>query len=324
MRALLDKHRRAELAAAEERCSEKAGALDVAGKTWKQVLGARVAYHGQLVREGADIAARNGTEGEARKTETSRARKVYEERLRYAQEQLDAFIAEDARREAQWTAHFADLAEKNEARVRAAEAAVAKVKQAVEAAGDAADRVITEAEAAEWAKAMGGDGGINAATGDGDTGMNVTATTPRAARTAATTPATALVPDTPPPPLAAPTTDEDRGRLLKAKLIVHHWLQQDEDWPVSYENLGLQPQEVAVLVGVAVWTRHDPSDDMHQAAKPLKRGLFGTISCALKALRVSTAAVVASAQAAAAAAMESVEAAAKRRRAADGVDESML
>ncbi len=166
MRVLLDKHRRAELAAAEERCSEKAGALDVAGKTWKQVLGARVAYHGQLVREGADIAARKGTEGEARKTETSRARKVYEERLRYAQEQLDAFIAEDARREAQWTAHFADLAEKNEARVRAAEAAVAKVKQAVEAAGDAADRVITEAEAAEWAKAMGGDGGISAAAGD--------------------------------------------------------------------------------------------------------------------------------------------------------------
>ncbi len=324
MRTLLSKHRQAELAAAGERCSERAGALEVAGKTWKQVLAARVAYHGQLVRDNADLAARKEAEEDARAASAAKALKVYEERVRYAQDQLNEFSTENAKREAQWKAHYSDLIDKSEARLRAAEAGVEKAKLAVEAAGDAADRVISEAEAASWSKTAGGTSDCSG-TADGDTLMG------EGARTAAPTtptgtasPLPVLVPCTPPPALATPTTDEEREKLLKAKMIVHHWLQQDDEWPLSYENLGLLPGEVAVLVGGTVWQRYYPAGEAPDGARPLKKGLVGAISCALNALEVSTAAVIANAQAAASAAMASVEAEAKRARTAVVTDESML
>ncbi len=324
MRTLLSKHRQAELAAAGERCSERAGALEVAGKTWKQVLAARVAYHGQLVRDNADLAARKEAEEDARAASAARALKVYEERVRYAQDQLNEFSTENAKREAQWKAHYSDLIDKSEARLRAAEAEVEKAKLAAEAAGDAADRVISEAEAASWSKTAGGTSDCSG-TADGDTLMG------EGARTAAPTtptgtasPLPVLVPYTPPPTLATPTTDEEREKLLKAQIIVHHWLQQDDEWPLSYENLGLLPGEVAVLVGGTVWQRYYPAGEAPDGARPLKKGLVGAISCALNALEVSTAAVIANAQAAASAAMASVEAEAKRARTAVVTDESML
>ncbi len=321
MRSLLNKHRLAELVMAEAKSPRTGGAMEIAGKSWKQVLMAKSAYHSQLAKDGADLAARRISEREARATQAATARKVYEERLRYAQEQLLTFESELAKKESQWEAHFDDLVEKSLARSRAAEAAMLTAKAAVDAAGDAADKPITEAEAASFGKAAALD--VDHPMLDTSPAGALAAAAASAALAAARP--VALVPYTPPPKLAAPATDEERERLLKAKIIVHHWHQQDEDLPLSFADLGLQPREVAILVGKAVWERHYSSGITPEANQLLGRGLVGAISGALTALEVDTAAVIARAQAAAETAMASVEAAAKKSRTcADAADDGNL
>ncbi len=94
------------------------------------------------------------------------------------------------------------------------------------------------------------------------------------------------------------------------------WSVQEGDWPLTPTMLGLSTQELAQLVGEAIWTRA-PLVSEHA---PIPKSLAGFIAMALNGLEVSAAAQ-ASAQGAARQIMEAHQTSSSTQRASTGEDE---
>ncbi len=256
-------------------------------------------------------AARAKAEWQADSTAAKEARKAeYDARhaelraaLDDAQAKFDRHVALFAEVEAQWEVHYAEKLDDLTAAIAIADEAVSEAKRAVEAAGDAAN-VLVKAAAADGAPA---DGGAATTRTTGATGGGADDEVMQGAADCANaeadhpTPLPPLLDLITPPALEPPTTEEDKNRLFRLKLLLQQWNAQDVDWPLSLDTLQLTPAQCATLVGEAAWQRAFPDGQAPSLDQPLKRSLIGVLNAALTNLEVATAARQGAADAATAA-----------------------
>ncbi len=196
---------------------------------------------GRAEREYADFvarASRKAVEASERRAANSLELQAF---IDEAVAALAEYNAQEDAAAAAWRDHqarrTAELAEKQ----TLAQLATAAAVEAAAAAGDAADKIVEPMDA-EGSDA-GDDGECDMG---GDDGMDVT-------RHSIGDDAPKVADYVVPPRFEGTLDDAATDKLLRAKSVLLHWVQQGTRLPLSFNEVGLAPADVKQLVGEAAW-----------------------------------------------------------------------
>lgn len=249
----------------------KADAVNVAGKTFSQVVLIRERHALAMRQDKEEFETKKATDMKDMKEQHEQARADFTEQLKRAQLHLKNFEDKVLEEKRVWDAHYLQLEAKHAAKVAAAEEALTRAREALKNAPD--PYAVVQAE--------GNDPGAQDVTMGSQQQQQQqlppSHQQPQQPRQ--------LLPFIPPPQLTPPNDPEMLKKLHDAKAVVQLWLVQDSDWPLTPENVGLTVEQCAQLAGPENWARAA----CLTASATLPKSTIGVLSAALTQLEVNTA-----------------------------------
>ncbi len=282
LKEMLERHVAADSRRKRQGAASKAESMDFTGWTLEKILAHRETRVASTKTRIADNMERREREESERRKSYEQNRATLQKALDKATEQLRIFDEESARRTAEWeaaeNARAADLQEQ----LKLAEEEVARATEAWR-----------KAPAPNTKVGAGGSGenengkGAGKPTGrDGDTHMDEGGADREHGKPARPPTRNHFQPMITPPKLQPPTDPQALSRLHCAQAVQQLWSVQDGDWPLTPAMLGLSVQEVAQLVGEAIWAKSPlVSEHAH-----IRKSMIGSIGVALNGLEVTAAA----------------------------------
>ncbi len=263
-----------------QKAEAKSEAADFTGMTYECVLAHHETRLAAAKKRAAEHSAKREAEQESRRKDQERDRARLQKVVDTAIKELDEFNKLAAQSTAEWEASEKAKAADLQIQVERATEEVSRARAALQAAPAPNTKFgHNDATAAGKSSATGSDKGSEDVMGGKGAGAgNIGVSHPPTPKQ--------VQPLITPPKLQPPTDPSALKRLSHARAVHQLWSIQVGDWPLTPEMLGLTTQEIAQLVGEAIWTRAPLMSERAQ----IPSDLASYISMALMGLEVSAAA----------------------------------